>query len=230
MASHRSADVSASLAAGKSFLEPAINSGQSFECYKSCERSSIAKKGPVKAHSPGTPVEILAALLLVPGGIDSLEASRKVLLKACSLLCDFSKAAEDQENANIDQVPMLDTEIVSTIQQLLDVIVIEGLYPSLNSNVGLQAERRRRSSLYKGVSKALPDLKLLDDIVFKTLLPLVVDAPSTIARLVRDRHLIDMIAAITDVAFSPDRDESSKTDSVEKLNQLLNRYKMISIA
>lgn len=125
---------------------------------------------------------------------------------------------------------MIDTDIVTTVQRLLDLVVIEGLYPSLSPNVGLQSERKRSSILYKRVSNSLPDLKLLDEIVFQTLLPLVTAPSSAIARLVRDRHLIDMIAALIDAAFSPDKDEGCKTACVEKLNQVLNRYTNIYFA
>lgn len=97
----------------------------------------------------------------------------------------------------------MDTSLVSTVHNILDIVIIEGLYPYLSGNVGPQNERRKKSAFYQNLKINLPNLDLVDTVLWKTLKTVTFDLPKGLSRVVRDRHLIDIIAAEIDLAYAP---------------------------
>jgi hypothetical protein len=110
---------------------------------------------------------------------------------------------------------------VSVVYRLLDLILLEGVYPSLAPGVGIQPERQTRSRLCNKYAKPPKDLNILIPILYETLNGIAFGEEGGIKSLVRDRVLIELIAALADVAFSPSRDDFTRQTALERLNRLL---------
>ena len=98
------------------------------------------------------------------------DALRRVLLEACTLLQAIHEAvAADQSQGSSYTSAVLDTGLVSATYGLLDLLVLEGVYPSLTPGVGIQPERRKGSLLCNRTTKTSKDLTTLELIVYDTL-------------------------------------------------------------
>jgi hypothetical protein len=147
---------------------------------------------------------------------------RRVVLDACShLKAVHNTLTADERQGNSYTSTVMDTGLVSAVYRLLDLILLEGVYPSLAPGVGIQPERQKRSRLCNKYAKAPKDLNILVPILYETLNDIAFGKEGGIKSLVRDRVLIDLIAAHTDVAFSPSRDGLARQTALEKLNFLL---------
>ncbi len=114
----------------------------------------------------------------------------------------------------------LDTSLLSAINPLLDILVLEGVYPSISLEMGFRDRLRKSSLLYSKESDKFPDLDMLQTVLHIT--DLIVFDNSGIASQVRDRIITDLIIANFDLAFSPAREKSVQDASKQRLDRLLN--------
>lgn len=127
-----------------------------------------------------------------------------------------------------------------TVFSLLDLLVLEGIYPSLSKGVGIPIERRARSFLLpsqlapgKG-EDARKDRDLLKAVVSGVLGVLGIgknrvvaqqDAQPTpssspsVERMIRERCLVDLVAGCAELAFNPE----APAAEVEAYTPLFNR-------
>jgi hypothetical protein len=153
-----------------------------------------------------------------------IESRKLVILAACDHLTALHYAIRNEESSNSIQIQVVDPSILRTAQDLLDMIVIEGLYPSLSPKVGLLEDRIKRSHLYSSITANFPDLGVLNEVFSQTLCSIVFDKGPGLSRIVRERHAIDILAANVDLAFSPARSDLQKTQFEENLNILVDEY------
>jgi hypothetical protein len=113
----------------------------------------------------------------------------------------------------------LDISLLSAINPLLDILVLEGVYPSVSLEIGLRDRLRKSSLLYSKDCDKFPDLDMLQTILY-TIDPMVFNS-SGISSQVRDRILTDLIIANFDLAFSPAREQSVQDASRQRLDRLL---------
>ena len=113
---------------------------------------------------------------------------------------------------------------------LLDLVVIEGIYPSLEAGVGVPMERRLKSvlkgdlvarSLGQGQEAHPHDQQLIRTII-DCLHPILVSRIG-LASNVEARMLVDMIAAVGQAAFSPAVSVELRQNYLAMFEILLNR-------
>lgn len=121
---------------------------------------------------------------------------------------------QDQvENATAqDEDPALeDAKRRRLLHALLDLISLEGIYPSLSSGVGIPLQQRVISVLPAGViakQNAVPasskphDETILCQIM-SVILNIMLDTTPSIQPVIRGRILSDIISGTTDLAFNP---------------------------
>jgi hypothetical protein len=114
----------------------------------------------------------------------------------------------------------LDTGVMAQVFPLLDLILLEGVYPSLSKGVGYPRERQKRSLLCNRGCMSFPDLHVLDD-VLAILNPLVFTSTGGIHQQVQDSILLDVIAANADLAYSPLREDGLRLVSSKSLSMYL---------
>jgi hypothetical protein len=153
-----------------------------------------------------------------------IERRRYVILDACDRLATLHDALKAQESANDIQYQVVDPSVIRIAQELLDMIVIEGLYPSLSPNVGLLRDRMKRSHLYNHVTASLPDLDILSNVFSQLLYNIAIEEGAGLSRMIRERHAIDILAANIDLAYSPSRNISQNSPFEDKLDKLLEQY------
>ncbi|KAL8934616.1 MAG: hypothetical protein Q9216_005817 [Gyalolechia sp. 2 TL-2023] len=142
---------------------------------------------------------------------------RKIVKKALRLVQEIHASCETT-SAGSDRLDTLANQKGQRIvDALLDLLVLEGLYPSLSPGVGVPVECRLQSALKGGVTarpldKAsggrLGDQQLLTDIVnslHSTFLSRKGLAPS-----IRQRVTVDLIAAAGELAFSSSFDGKTR--------------------
>lgn len=112
-----------------------------------------------------------------------------------------------------------------TIFALLDLLILEGIYPSLSPGVGIPIQRRARSFVVPSQVPAAvgrvteidtADTELLREIV-QDLSDILQPTPETagsgykgIEGMVRERCLVDLLAGSGELAFNPDLAEDSQ--------------------
>ena len=132
-----------------------------------------------------------------------------------------------------------------TIFALLDLLVLEGIYPSLSPGVGIPIERRARSFvLPQYMARPMPtihvqeiyrDVQLLGRVVSGLLSVLGPGEESRsipkdwksprgypgVEGMVRERCLVDLIAGCGELAMSPETREENQAAWKEKLSKLM---------
>lgn len=96
------------------------------------------------------------------------------------------------------------------LNALLDLLSLEGIYPSLSSGVGIPLEKRVLSSLPTGViAKTVPEAaseaprdEVLLHRILTSLLAIWHDHHEGIRPMVRSRLLSDVISALSDLAYN----------------------------
>lgn len=112
---------------------------------------------------------------------------------------------------------------------LLDLVVIEGIYPCLSNGVGVPMERRLKSALKNDlVTRPLSQDKngshnqeLIAAIV-DCLYP-ILSSGNVLASNVEARMLVDLVAAVGQVTFDPDFAVGSRQHYLEIFDKLLER-------
>jgi molybdopterin-guanine dinucleotide biosynthesis protein len=188
----RSEAVENALKSSIDFLNPAIQAGS-----KNLDlASNIIAKAHDFAHAP------------------SVAASGKVVESACTHLLSLHSAITEQYAKT---APILDTLLSRTAHDLLDIIVVEGLYPSLSPHVGIAEERRRHSHFYKHTTKDPPNLGVLNAIL-QTFSTIALSNPVGLSRVVRDRHMVDLLAALYNLTYSPTSDTTQRARAKQQIS------------
>lgn len=132
-----------------------------------------------------------------------------------------------------EDVALEDAKRRRLLHALLDLISLEGIYPSLSTGVGIPLQQRVISVLPAGViakqaaAPAAPtpqDLPLLCRIV-DVLLDILLDPRSSIQPVVRGRILTDIISGTADLAFNPNISSlESRGELAQKFDNVLKEY------
>lgn len=102
---------------------------------------------------------------------------------------------------------------------LLDLLVLEGIYPCLTPGVGVPLERRAKviihpppKTLSGGIRNRdrLQDINVLTDVILA--LSGLQDGRGEAAELLKDRYLVDLVAGYGELAFNPAQDNGLTRD------------------
>lgn len=163
-------------------------------------------------------MEILSRTLLNPN-LDSISARISVIKRALEILFHIHTgfatpvATEDSSlsNAEIKVDALEDAKQRRLLHALLDLISLEGIYPSLSPGVGIPLEKRVISVLPRGVvAKRSPrpqesensNGQLLRHIL-AVIVDILFDHRLSIQGIVRSRILGDILSGSADLAFNP---------------------------
>ena len=150
---------------------------------------------------------------------------RRIIKKALFLLLDIhenlSRSVENSDSAK----PLQNPSQQKTVDGLLDLVSLEGIYPFLSSGVGVPIERRVRSVLQGGlVSKPSPgggatyeDKSLLAEIC-DGLYNITQGEGRGLTSSLQARTLVDLIAGLGDLAYAPSLQEN---DSKKKRDRII---------
>ncbi|KAI4222987.1 MAG: hypothetical protein L6R36_005750 [Xanthoria steineri] len=150
-----------------------------------------------------------------------------IIEKALSLLSSLDDALCKSPHS-LDQ-PFARQRAQKATDALLDLVVIEGIYPCLSNGVGMPMERRVKSALKKDlITRPLSqdengshNQELIAAIV-DCLYP-ILSSGKVLASNVEARVFIDMVAAVGQVAFNPDFAVGSRQKHLEIFDKLLER-------
>lgn len=137
------------------------------------------------------------------------------------------------ENAGLE-----DAKRRRMLHALLDLISLEGIYPSLSSGVGIPLQQRVISVLPAGViakqantsSSSKPSNESLLDRILSTLFEIVFDVRPSIQPVIRGRILSDMISGASDLAFNLTISPTGKQRHKEGFRTLVDEYASIDHA
>lgn len=128
----------------------------------------------------------------------------------------FVTPMEDRDEVHqttaVDEDPDLeDARRRRTLHALLDLISLEGIYPSLSSGVGIPLQQRVISVLPAGViakqthiyESITPRNKDLLSNIISTLLEILSDTRQSIQPVIRSRILSDIVSGTADLGFNP---------------------------
>jgi hypothetical protein len=179
----KSHTVAGAVALAQAFLEPAFRQRDSSK--------SITEKIATASASPSDTE------------IDD-EARREVILKGCRLFISIHDAVSaDQERPG--SKPSYDSNLLGVVYNLLDLLILEGVYPQLPAGIGSPVERRAKSLLYSKPDPVYTPPKSLGVIGFvlkDTLNSIAANFDVGIEPMQRHRVLIDLIAGNAYLAHS----------------------------
>ncbi|KAH8696342.1 protein required for cell viability [Talaromyces proteolyticus] len=190
--------------AADNFLRPVIDRGMH---YKNLHE--------IRNNRGGSLVEILSQKLPTSPKNDETQARLSIIEKALQYLQDIHKAFVLSANSktlieNSSDDPREDARRRRTLNTLLDLISIEGVYPSLSTGVGIPLEKRVITNLPPGViPKHVPEIatdksqnEALLRRILSTLINIVLDDRDGIQSIVRGRVLSDIISGVAELAFN----------------------------
>ena len=134
-----------------------------------------------------------------------------VIHKALDILLAIHKRLCDDNDDQRGLETLHDPIRKKTVDGILDLISLEGIYPSLSAGVGVPLERRVKSVLQGGiVSKSLTqelqgenqDKALLSEII-QILWSIIEARGKGLQPAVEDRILVDIIAGTGELVFTP---------------------------
>jgi hypothetical protein len=149
----------------------------------------------------------------------NLNHRRLVVIEACSKLKSIHDATSMTSELKEPRF-MIDTGVMSQVFPLLDLILLEGVYPSLSKGVGFPRERQKRSTVCNRSCVSFLDLKVMHE-VLAVLNPIVFNSAGGIHPQFQDSFLLDMIAANADLAYSPLREIDERLSSSKSLSTYL---------
>lgn len=166
-------------------------------------------------------------VLSSPAG-ENEESRQHVIVRALDLLQNLHDASCITGTAS-DQ-PFASQRERKLVHTLLDLVVLEGIYPSLSPGVGLPMEQRVKSALnghfvtrpltqhHGGQPRDQQLLALILDRLYPMLLSRKGVAPSMDTRV-----SVDLIAAVAELAYSPAFAAESRQAYLSKFHHLLDR-------
>jgi hypothetical protein len=124
------------------------------------------------------------------------EARRDAIRKAGQILKNLNRSIVF-EQTNGQKKEAYDSTLLNAVFNLLDVLVLEGIYPALPQGVGNAIDRRAKSLLYRRPDPAyvvLPTIDGLMELAVKVLDDIISNFDAGIEPMLRLRVLTDMIA------------------------------------
>jgi hypothetical protein len=157
-----------------------------------------------------------------------------VILQALELISALQESQKDSEQSiNSSNKPgqLIDPTTRRTVYGLLDLISIEGIYPSLSPDVGQPLELRVKSTLAgtstTSQSSGLDQVSLRSSLlprILECLLPISLAGSKGLGPSIRDRILIDLLASAFELAYNPTIAEPSRKASQDDLAILIDGY------
>lgn len=152
---------------------------------------------------------------------------------ALSLLLEIHEDLSGNGKSSGSPKPLQNPSQQKTVDGLLDLISLEGIYPFLSPGVGVPIERRVRSVLQGGlVSKPSPandgaaqeERSLLAEICDR-LYGIAQGEGEGLTSSLQERTLVDLIAGLGDLAYAPLlQDQNLGKQHDRMLRSLLDRY------
>lgn len=114
---------------------------------------------------------------------------------------------------------------------LLDLVVLEGIYPSVSSGIGIPVERRLKSTLkgefttrsLRETSGGRPEDQRLLIHIINSLCPISLSREG-LASSIQERMSVDLIAAVGELAFSPAWDVEIGRQFALSFREIIDRY------
>lgn len=166
--------------------------------------------------------------------LDAEETDKRrwdIIDKALGILGHLHSSCVNTSNG-IDQLePLSNQRGQKVVNALLDLVVLEGIYPSVSSGVGVPVERRLKSalkgeftirSLGETSGGRLEDKRLLIHVVDR-LCPISLSRKG-LASSIQHRMSVDLIAAVGELAFSPAWDNDTRRQSAPSFKEIIERY------
>ncbi|KAL4990119.1 hypothetical protein BDW68DRAFT_194964 [Aspergillus falconensis] len=187
-------------ASASEFLNPVL---QRDELRRSCGQSLIET---LSQNSPESSAEDASARAsVICNALDLLSQIHVAFVNPVIDANQSPRINEDQENAALE-----DAKRRRILHALLDLISLEGFYPSLSSGVGIPLQQRIISVLPAGViaqqntsvHKEPQDILLLRRIL-TTLSGIIFDTRPSIQLVITGRILSDIISASSDLGYNP---------------------------
>lgn len=138
-----------------------------------------------------------------------------------------------QPQIKVENPGLEDAKRRQMIHALLDLISLEGIYPSLSSGVGIPLQQRVISVLPAGViakqtsvpASSIPHDEALLNQIMKVLLTITLDDRDSIQPIIRGRILSDIVSGAADLAFNPNLVASeSKLYYQKALSKIIDEY------
>lgn len=165
-------------------------------------------------------------------------ARQRVISKALSILLKIHHALSQEYVSSMSLDVLQDLKSRRVIDGLLDLVSLEGIYPSLSLGVGIPIERRVKSVLQGGIvtrtSSAEESQRPKDkELLIKIIANLNQIAESRVVGLgsaLRERTLVDLVAGLGELAYNPSyAHEDSSAEHASRLKSLLDSYVSRSI-
>lgn len=175
---------------------------------------------------------------------DEAQIRLSVIDQALQCLQDIHEAYASPVNSEslILQAPedaREDAKRRRALNTLLDLISIEGVYPSLSAGVGIPLEKRVLTTLPAGViTKQVTDAaehrsqkEALLRRILSTLINIVLDEREGIQMIVQARILSDIISGTAELAFNTRlASDEEKKEFQEKFERIISQYRQLSPA
>lgn len=165
-------------------------------------------------------------------------ARQRVICKALSILLKINHALCQETLAPTSSNVLQDLKCRRVIDGLLDLVSLEGIYPSLSPGVGIPIERRVRSVLQGGIvtrtssaeeSRGAKDRELLVTIT-ESLSQIAASKVVGLRPALQERTFVDLVAGLGELAYNPSYvDEDSSSSHAATLKSLLDVYVLHSI-
>lgn len=147
-----------------------------------------------------------------------------VIRKALDLLSKIHLSLE--ASTEVSSVALENLSDRRTLDALLDLVSLEGIYPFLSPGVGIPIERRVKSVIQAGFVTRSSTAQYQDN----ELLPSIcvslyeIAVSQSLSSSIRDRSLVDLIAGLGELGYSPlTQHEVAAEIWTRKLNTLLDR-------
>lgn len=193
---------------------------------------------------------MLQILSRTPGEDDSAgdDAARPTVInEALDILINIHRSfvsPEDQYGTlqsygEAEDSPSEDAKRRRMLHALLDLISLEGIYPSLSSGVGIPLQQRVISVLPAGViakqaqtvASSVPHDEPLLRRIIDVLVDVLFDLKPSLQPIIRGRILSDIISGTSDLAFNPNTVTSSHRRTYQKtLAKIIDEYVFIASA
>lgn len=163
-------------------------------------------------------------------GDDELASRVLIIQRALVLLLDTHRAVKEDALAASELTKDLSKR--KTVDGLLDLISLEGIYPSLSPGVGIPIERRVKSVLRNGIVTRPSTSGYGPQIQSQSLLAEICQALDEILKdgvglafLAQQRILVDLIAGFGELGHSDSIESMSSRNTFScRLRELLDRY------
>jgi hypothetical protein len=191
-------------------------------------------------------LQILSQSSSYDGAGDDINRPR-VINKALDVLIGIHEAfvlpgshnVSQQSYSEVADSPIEDAKRRRMLHALLDLISLEGIYPSLSSGVGIPLQQRVISVLPAGIiakkshtaTSSVPYNEPLLRRIIGVLLDILNDPRPSIQSIVRSRILSDVISGTSDLAFNPMLEGSSDQKDLQlALAKIVGEYVHITSA